>query len=156
DDLGIPYAVVGGMALFMHGYRRFTEDVDILVAREDLKRIHENLNGRGYLPPFPKSRHLRDTEYKVKIEFLRSGDYPGDGQKKPVAFPDPSRVAVEKDGIKLLALPTLIELKLASGMTSTDRLKDLTDVQELIKIQSLPLEFADQLDPYVRDKYSEL
>ena len=30
-DLGIDYAVVGGMALFLHGYRRFAEDVDLLV-----------------------------------------------------------------------------------------------------------------------------
>src|SRR4051794_3331827 len=36
NDLGIPYAVVGGMALFRHGLRRFTEDVDILVTRDDL------------------------------------------------------------------------------------------------------------------------
>ena len=37
DELGIPYAVVGGMAMFMHGYRRFTEDVDILVTKESLQ-----------------------------------------------------------------------------------------------------------------------
>jgi hypothetical protein len=30
NELGIPYAIAGGMALFQHGYRRFTEDVDIL------------------------------------------------------------------------------------------------------------------------------
>lgn len=156
DELGIPYAVAGGMALFMHGFRRFTEDVDILIARADLKRIHEQLEGRGYRPPFPRSKNLRDAEHKVKIEFLLSGDYPGDGVEKPVAFPDPSRVAVERDGIKFLQLPTLIELKLASGMTSPDRLKDLTDVQELIKILDLPLDFAEGLAPYVRDKYTEL
>src|SRR4051794_23227568 len=33
DELGIPYAIAGGMALFMHGYRRMTDDVDILVAK---------------------------------------------------------------------------------------------------------------------------
>src|SRR3954467_8803203 len=48
-SLGIPYAVVGGMALFRHGLRRFTEDVDILVTKPDLKKIHEELEGRGYL-----------------------------------------------------------------------------------------------------------
>jgi hypothetical protein len=32
NDLGIPYVVVGGLALFQHGYRRFTEDVDLLRA----------------------------------------------------------------------------------------------------------------------------
>src|SRR5665213_1511688 len=41
NDLGVPYAVVGGMALFQHGVRRFTEDVDILVTRDSLKLIHE-------------------------------------------------------------------------------------------------------------------
>ena len=30
EELGIPYAIVGGMAMFFHGYRRFTEDVDLL------------------------------------------------------------------------------------------------------------------------------
>jgi hypothetical protein len=33
NELGIPYAVAGGMALFRHGHRRFTEDVDILVTQ---------------------------------------------------------------------------------------------------------------------------
>ncbi len=33
DDLGIPYAVAGGMALNAHGFRRLTVDVDILVTR---------------------------------------------------------------------------------------------------------------------------
>ena len=30
DELSIPYAVAGGMALFQHGHRRFTEDIDVL------------------------------------------------------------------------------------------------------------------------------
>jgi hypothetical protein len=34
NELQIPYAVVGGMAMFAHGFRRFTEDVDLLVTRE--------------------------------------------------------------------------------------------------------------------------
>ena len=33
DELGVPYAVVGGMALFLHGYRRFTEDVHGRIAK---------------------------------------------------------------------------------------------------------------------------
>jgi hypothetical protein len=62
NALGVPYAVVGGMALFRHGLRRFTEDVDILVTKEDLKTIHDELEGLGYLPPFAHSKHLRDTQ----------------------------------------------------------------------------------------------
>ena len=156
DELGIPYAIAGGMALYMHGFRRFTEDVDILVAKEDIKRIHDALEGRGYRPPFEKSKNLRDTETQVRIEFLLSGGYPGDGKPKPVAFPEPASVSIERNGIRFLRLPTLVELKLASGMTNLDRLKDLTDVQELIKLLGLPADYTTQLNPYVRDKYHEL
>src|SRR2546421_12919192 len=62
DELGIPYAIVGAMAMFFHGYRRFTDDVDMLVTPEDLKEIHRQLEGLGYVPPFQGSKHLRDAE----------------------------------------------------------------------------------------------
>ncbi len=156
DELQIPYAVVGGMALFRHGLRRFTEDVDILVTKADLRRIHEALDGRGYLPPFAKSKNLRDTQHGVRIEFLTTGDFPGDGKPKPVSFPDPASVSFEADGVRYINLETLVELKLASGMTNLGRLKDLSDVMELIKTLSLSREFSDSLNPYVREKYVEL
>lgn len=50
----------------------------------------------------------------------------------------------------------MIELKLASGMTNAARLKDLADVQELIKVLKLPADFSGQLNAYVRDRYMEL
>jgi len=157
NDLGIPYAVAGGMALFKHGFRRFTEDVDLLVTRDSLKAIHEKLEGLGYVPPFTGSKHLRDTEYGVRVEFLVAGEYPGDGKPKPIAFPDPAEAGVERDGMTILSLPRLVELKLASGMTGgIMRMKDFTDVIALINDLDLPADFADQLNPYVRDKYAEL
>jgi hypothetical protein len=156
-DLGIPYAVVGGMAMYKHGYRRFTEDVDFLVTPEGLKEIHDRLDGLGYVPPFAGSKQLRDTATGVRIEFLISGGFPGDGKPKPVAFPDPATVSVNLDGINYLRLETLIELKLASGMTGgMHRQKDFTDVIELVKALKLPAELADQLNPYVRDRYAEI
>ena len=36
DELGLPYVVVGGMALNLHGYVRATDDVDLLVTKETL------------------------------------------------------------------------------------------------------------------------
>src|SRR5260221_21366 len=55
-----------------------------------------------------------------------------------------------------ILLEKLIELKLASGMTASDRLKDLADVQELIKLKGLDAEFASKLNEFVRAKYIEL
>lgn len=156
EALGIPYAVVGGMALFAHGLRRFTEDVDVLVTRESLDAIHAQLEGRGYVPPFAGSKNLRDTEFGVRIEFLVTGEYPGDGKPKPVSFPNPEEASIEIEGIRYLKLPGLVELKLASGMTNPGRLKDLADVQELIRVLQLPPEFAEELDSSVREKYREL
>ena len=156
DELGIAYAVADGMALFHHGYRRFTEDVDILVTREGMRAAHDHLEVLGYLPPFRNSKNLRDTEHGVRIEFLIAGEYPGDGKPKPVAFPEPASVAVDIDGIKYLSLPAIVELKLASGMTNPRRMKDLSDVQELISLLHLPRDFADQLSPYVQPKFFEL
>jgi hypothetical protein len=157
SELGISYAVVGGMALYRHGFRRFTEDVDLLVTEEGLRELHAALEGLGYLPPFKGSKQLRDTDTGVRIEFLVTGQFPGDGKPKPVAFPEPGSSSTELDGIRYLALPALVQLKLASGMTGgTRRMKDLTDVIELIQLLHLPSDFAEQLDPYVRPKYLEL
>lgn len=150
NELEIPYAVAGGMALYQHGYRRFTEYVDILVTREGLKAIHQALDGRGYVRPFEKSKNLRDAETRVKIEFLLAGDYPGDGKPKAVQFPDPRQAAVEIDGIKFVNLPMLVELKLASGMTGSDRMKDLADVQGADQNTKPPARFskrAEQVRP---------
>jgi len=155
-ELNIPYAIAGGMALFAHGFRRFTEDVDILVTREGLEKLHRHLEGLGYVPLFAGSKALRDADSGVRIEFLVTGEYPGDGKPKPVSFPAPDASSAEKDGIRWLSLPALIELKIASGMTNPGRLRDLADVQELIRILSLPAAFAGQLQPFVREKYGEL
>ena len=156
-ELQIPHAVVGGMAMFAHGFRRFTEDVDVLVTRESMQRVLDELEGLGYVQPAGTTTKLRDTATGVKIEFLITGGFPGDGKQKPVAFPDPAAVAVDIDGISYLGLPTLVEMKLASGMTGgVNRLKDLADVVALIRTLSLPRAFGEQLNPYVRDKFNEL
>ncbi len=156
DELQITYVVAGGMALFAHGFRRFTEDVDLLVTLQSLQAIHKELDGRGYVKVFPGSRGLRDVERGVKIEFLVTGDFPGDGKPKPVAFPDPANVRFIREGIPYTNLDTLIELKLASGMTNPGRLRDLADVQELIRHLALPVSFVDRLHPFVREKFIEM
>jgi len=157
QERGIDYLVVGALALFAHGYPRLTEDIDLVLTTEGLDRFHEELIGLGYVPAFPGARkRLRSTKDGVKIDVITTGEYPGDGKPKPVSFPNPAEAAIEIDGIKFATLEKLIELKLASGMTASDRMKDLADVQELIKFRGLSRELAKELNPYVREKYLEL
>jgi len=157
DEHGISYAVIGATALLAHGYPRFTEDIDLVMTREGLEQFHAELVGLGYMPAFPGAKKkLRSTRDGISIEVMTTGEYPGDGKPKPVSMPDPVTASTEIDGIRYVTLEKLIELKLASGISAPHRLKDLADVQELIKIKNLDANFANKLDPYVRAKYLEL
>lgn len=154
---GLEYAVIGGMALVAHGYRRFTEDVAILMTAETLRQFKEKFVGLGYVPAFTTaSKSFRDTRTGVKVEVMTTGEYPGDGGPKPVVFPNPAEARIEREGLWVLTVEKLIELKLASGLSAPHRLKDLADVQELIAQLKLPSEFAEKLDASVRGEYQRL
>lgn len=155
-EMQVDYAICGALALGIHGVVRATEDVVILISREDLDRFKAAWLGRGYVDLRPGGKHVRDTANAVRIDFLISGDFPGDGKPKPVVFPTPASAAIYSDDYPVLSLPKLVELKLASGMTAPHRLQDLADVQRLIAVRGLSPEFAEELDPYVRAKYHEL
>ena len=157
DRNHIDYAVIGAVALNQHGYRRFTEDIDLLLSKQGLLDFREKLVGLGYRPAFEGAKKkFRTTEENIPLEIITSGEFPGDGLPKPVEFPDPSEFAVIIDGVKTVSLEKLIELKLTSGMTAGDRLKDLADVQELIKLKDLDAGFAGKLNEFVRGKFIEL
>ncbi len=156
SELEIPYAIVGALALNAYGYQRTTTDVGVLVRPEGLAAFKRAYVGRSYVEKFPGSKGLRDATLGVKIDVLLTGEYPGDGKRKPIAFPDPALAAVRGERFALLPLENLIELKIASGMTAPHRLRDLADVIELIRIHSLESGYEQSLDPYVRPKYRQL
>jgi hypothetical protein len=156
DEAGVPYAIAGAMALNEHGYQRVTTDVVVLLTTEGLARFKARWLGRGYVENFPGSKGLRDTQHGVSIDVLLAGEYPGDGKPKAVRFPDPEKVAIRAESGAFLPLPTLVELKLASGMSAPHRLKDLADVLELVRAKGIDRAFAEQLDPSVRAKFVEL
>ncbi len=135
------------MALTVHGFARMTDDIDLLVTRTDLERLHDAVVGRGYRRVFEGSKSLRDARTRVKIEFLLTGDYPGSGKPQPLAFPHPSETdRLVHEGVSFIGLAKLVEFKLAPGMTGgVDRARDLVDVQRLIDILHLPREFSADL-----------
>jgi len=136
EAAGIPYMLVGALALNQHGYERATTDVDLIMTSEGLA-------------------HFRDTDTQVKIEVIIAGGFPGDGKPKPVSFPDPSEAVVLKN-VRVVPFVKLIELKLASGLSAAHRLKDLADVQEMVHALNLPLDLGTQLEASVRGEYERL
>jgi hypothetical protein len=157
DEAAIPYAVLGAIAFGRHGYRRMTVDIDILLTREGLTLFKERWLGRGYAPAFPGAqKSFRAADTGVRIDIIATGEYPGDGRPKPVAFPDPAEASVEIAGVRVLTLEKLIELKLASGMSAPHRRRDLADVQDAIRVLQLPRDFVVRLDPSVRALYDQI
>jgi hypothetical protein len=68
NDAKIKYLVVGGVAVNLYGYSRFTGDLDILVLleEENLKKLDELMKKMGYSERIPVSLiELRDNK-KVK------------------------------------------------------------------------------------------
>jgi hypothetical protein len=159
NEEGIPYALLGGLALAEHGYPRLTEDIDLLLTPSGLEHFRQRLVGQEYRPAFSGAeKTFRDAETGVRIEIVAAGEYPGDGLPKPVAFPDPTTpgVTVEIEGIRVVTLEKLVELKLASGVSAPHRLRDLADVQDLIARLGLSLAMADRLDQSVQEEYRDV
>jgi len=153
---GLPYAIIGAFALNEYGHRRVTVDVDLVMREEHLQEFKRKYLGKGYAERVPGTGKLLDTEHGVNVDVLSTGRFPGDDKPKPIAFPDPATTALRGERFALLPMPRFIELKLASGMVAKHRLKDLVDIQELIKSAGLSKSVADELHPWVRDKFLEL
>jgi hypothetical protein len=156
EELEVEFALVGGLAVAVRGHLRLTVDVDVLITADGLARFKQTWLGRGYVEKFAGSRGVKDAETGVAIDFLVAGQFPGDGRPKAVRFPDPSTIARGDEAYRIADLRTLIELKLASGLSAPDRLVDLADVIALIRANGLGDDFASTLDPSVREKYVEL
>lgn len=156
EELQIPYAICGGMAVFAHGHRRTTDTVDLLLTAEGLSRFKANALGLGWIEKFPGSRGVRDADRRVPIDVLVTGGIPGDGTPHGVVFPDPTEAVIEREGRRYLSLQKLIELKLASGLSAPDRPRDFDDVIALIRANRLGDGFGATLHPYGQPKYREL
>jgi hypothetical protein len=146
----IPYAVLGGMALAVHRYKRATVDVDILLTGYGLAEFRRQLAGKHYDPVEGRPRRFTDRTNGVTIDILVTGRFPGSGKPGPVAFPNPDQVAQVIDTIHYVKLATLIELKLAAR-----RYKDFGEVVELIRFNDLDKSFVEQLDASVRNDFIE-
>lgn len=153
---GIPFGLIGALALRYHGYERFTEDIDILTTGEGLERIHERLVGKGIVPRSQGLRKkLRLTRFRVNLDVVTAGEHAG-SRESPTVFPDPlSECFLEEGGLRVATIDTLVALKISSGVWGR-RDQDLVDVQKVIRANGLTEEFAERLPPPLRVKYLEL
>lgn len=150
EKAGISYAIVGGMAVNAHHYRRTTGDVDFLMNAPAFTEFRNQLVGKNYENVPNRPLRFRDRVSGVAVDILVTGLFPGSGKPGPIAYPDPEKVSETIDKYRVVNLKTLIELKLAAR-----RYRDFGDVVELIRFNGLDKSFARRLHPSVRDDYIE-
>ncbi len=71
DRAGVAYALVGGLAVSIYTVPRATEDIDVMLAREDLARAIEALRPLGFTPagrPMPAAGGRLEIQRLTKIE----------------------------------------------------------------------------------------
>ena len=155
EEAEIPHAIVGGVAVCLHGYQRNTVDVDLLVRGPDSERLREVLEGAGY------EWIAREAEFRsetgIPVQFLIAGERAGKGSEIRLPDPDSSKTVTIKEGLPVLSLSRLIEAKLACGTGSLRRThKDFADVVELIVANRLGSGFARFLHKSIRATFRHL
>jgi hypothetical protein len=129
---GVPYVIVGGVAVVHHGYARTTQDVDVLVTPADLERIARALAAGGFEPV--TTRRWRHQGTGAGLDLLVAGEpIPPAGRG---CFPPPASVARSEREPDVAGLAALLTLKLAAR-----RHQDLADTVGLLQ----PLDEGDYL-----------
>jgi hypothetical protein len=152
---GIEHAVVGGVAVCLHGYQRNTVDLDLLVEPADAAALRLALQADG-LQWSDSAKEFRSTA-GVAVKFVLAGENEGPGQ--PARFPSPGdpKHVTTIEGLPVLSLASLIQSKLACGLGSLRRThRDFADVVELIAVHHLDGSFARFLHTSVRKEFRVL
>jgi hypothetical protein len=125
--------VGGGWAVWRHGYvGRVTQDIDIALPSDQIDGFLKAASVTGFeilattSGNWPKLRH---RETGIEVDILPEGGRPGTAARPaPTTIPHPNAMGAARGTLKYIALPSLIELKLAAG-----RLRDEADVVELAR-----------------------
>ena len=129
DDAGIEHAVVGALAVAIHGAPRATTDIDLLVERSSLARAIEVARSCGFT--FPALPAFRDGTEIQRVTKIAGGDTLTLDFLIVTPSVEPawrSRLRLETDfgAVTVISRDALIAMKVASG-----RPRDLGDVASL-------------------------
>lgn len=154
-DAGIAYSVCGGVAVCLHGYQRNTTDLDLVIRSDDSEAVRRVLTESGYAWD-PLQAEFR-TQDGIAIQFLIAGQRAGRGSEVSVSEPMGELNVEQIEGLFVVRLSRLIEMKIACGESNLRRThKDFADVVELISIRNLDGSFARFLHKSLRPTFREL
>lgn len=151
----IAHTVCGGVAVCLHGYQRNTVDLDLIIEPERAADVRQLLEEAG-LTWDAAAKEFR-TSGGVFVQFLMTGDRAGIDSEVRIPVPTGELNIEIIEGLPVLRLSRLIEIKIACGLGSVRRThKDFADVVELIAIRKLDGSFARHLHKSVRSTFRKL
>jgi hypothetical protein len=147
----IKYLVVGGVAVNLHGYVRFTGDLDLLILLEEknLKKVGKVLHKLGYRERLPVSimslkdgkqvkSWLKDKNMKA-FSFVPPKNNPlqidiviEESLKFDKIIKDKVTKRIDNVSIPVVSIDQLIKMK-----RRADRQQDIADLEALIKLKKL-------------------
>lgn len=123
---GIPIAIVGGLAAIKHGYERFTQDIDVIVAQQHLDTLLRVAPTYSIKVIWRDPHGWHKLQYEgVKIEVVPEGRKPS--KDAPTTIPGPKHLGVS-EGLGYASREGWVETKLSSG-----RRQDQADVVQVLK-----------------------
>jgi hypothetical protein len=158
DSAGIPYAVVGGNAVAYWVARideaavRNTQDVDVLLKRDDLEAAKSAFSNAGF-----SFRHVKGIDMFLDGPGAKARDavhilFAGEKVRATDAVPAPEVTESQKAGtFRVLALEALVRMKLTSF-----RDKDRTHLRDLIDVELLDETWLPRLPAELRARLKEL
>lgn len=140
DDAGLEGAVIGGVAVVLHGHVRTTLDVDVYAATPEAVAarleadgfVHDMRNRQWVLAAVPV--HLVTTEQ----------------------LGSPPRRVEHIEGVRTVSLADLLNMKLRTGTRDPLRAQDLADAIGLIRARRLDGRFAPRIDKALRADFKRL
>jgi len=152
---GISYSICGGVAVCLHGYQRNTVDLDMVVRPADSERIRAMFSKHGW--QWDEARREFRTGDGFPIQMLMAGQKAGRDSEVAVAVPEGRDNVEEIEGMSVVRLSRLIEMKLACGMGDPRRThRGFADVVELMLVRKLDGSFDRLLHKSVRKAYRDL
>jgi hypothetical protein len=138
----IRYAVIGGFALGILGYRRATMDLDFLVHRDDLEKVHERLTALGY------KRHIQTenvSHYQHRKEAWGGIDFVHAFRKASLSMLDRAKnykLFGGKQNIRAVDPEDVIGLKVQAMVNDPDRkVQEMADIEMLMRLYGPKLDW---------------
>jgi hypothetical protein len=132
--------VLGGIAVYLHGYQRSTIDLDLYTL--DRRVTDVQLREAGAVWDTAAREHVMEH---VRIHTVTPDDAGYHVQHVSVI-----------NGVRVISLKDLIAIKLICGLKHLHRAKDLADVQALIRVIPLDKTFAGKLPKQLRGDFKGL